>query len=396
MSVATPLHTLDVRSLPSTREGIAYKDGGLFPVLALTSDVVVAVLRGGAGHLGLEGRVEILRSLDGGRSWTPPAVVADSERDDRNPAFGVSASGMLILAYHRQGNYDEAGNYEAWHRPADMERRVEIQVTRSHDSGLNWEAPYPLGVDLVRSGSPYGKIVALGDGTLLMPVYGGAVAELLRDRMREVASDADCSYLVRSHNEGQTWGEPTLIGVNMNETALIALPGGDVVAVMRGIAPEQALHCTRSSDGGYTWSTPVQVTNTRQHPADLVHLANGDILMTYGNRMPPYRIEGRVSRTGGQSWLDCLLTFSGPLYGANVTGERPTDLGYPSSVVRRGSGTAQGVTMYYYNPSVNKPWNRQDRTVEARYLVRDYYAIAVTWDEHELIAAVERVLGGHA
>lgn len=384
MTTVTPQTILDVRALSSARETIAYKDGGLFPVLAVASDTVVAVLRGGAGHLGLEGRIEVIRSLDMGQTWTPPAVVADSEADDRNPAFGVSQAGTIILSYHRQANYDENGNYVAWRRPADMDRRVEIVVTRSHDRGLTWETPYPLGVDQVKSGSPYGKIVALSDGTLLMAVYGGAVASLLGSRMSEVNELAEASYVVRSHDDGKTWGEPAVIAPNKNETGLIALPNDEVLAVMRASGTEQELSTARSSDGGFSWSAPVQLTGRRQHPADVVRLSNGDLLLTYGNRMPPYRVEGRISRDGGQSWLDLLLTFSGQLYGYHLSGERPTDLGYPSSVVHQG----QGVTMYYYNPSVNRPWNRQDRRVERRYLATDYYAIAVTWDEAELIAAI--------
>ncbi len=390
MSTHSSTPILDVRALPGTSEVIAYKDGGLFPVLAAIGNTVVAVLRGGAGHLGLDGRVEVVRSLDAGHTWTPPAVVADSDFDDRNPAFGVTGDGTLVLAYHRQGNYDEAGNW--LRRAASEARRVEIMVTRSHDSGLNWETPYPLGVDLLASGSPYGKIVALQDGTLLMPIYAGPVAALLGSHASAVTGDGDCSYLVRSHDDGATWGEPSLIGVNKNETALIALPAGDVMAVMRGIPPGQALHSTRSSDGGRTWSPPVLVTDSRQHPADLVQLANGDILLTYGNRTAPYRIEGKISRDGGHTWLAPLLTFSGPLYGYHLPPERPTDLGYPSSVVRRKDGGGQGVTVYYYNPSVRKPWQHQDRHAETRYLARDYYAIVVTWDEQELIAAVDRMI----
>ncbi len=391
--ITTPI--LDVRALPGASAAIAYKDGGLFPVLALSGDTVVAALRGGAGHLGLDGRMEVVRSSDAGRTWSPPAVVADSDFDDRNPAFGVTADGTLILAYHRQGNYDEAGN---WHRREAMEEsRVEVMVTRSHDRGLTWETPYPLGVDLLAAGSPFGKIVALADGSLLMPIYAGPIAALLGNRASEVTDDGDCSYLVRSHDKGVTWGEPSLIGVNRNETALTVLPDGDVVAVMRGIPPDQALHSSRSADGGRTWSPPVQVTGPRQHPADLVQLVNGDILMTYGNRAAPYRIEGKVSRDGGRTWLPLLLTFSGQLYGYHLTPAdspgRPTDLGYPSSVVRRTAGSGQGVTIYYYNPSVRKPWQHENRSVETRYLGRDYYAIAVTWDEAELMAAVDRLIG---
>ncbi|MYH60243.1 MAG: exo-alpha-sialidase, partial [Caldilineaceae bacterium SB0675_bin_29] len=73
MTNLTPDRILDVRALPGTRETIAYKDGGLFPVLALSNDgTVVAALRGGAGHNGRERRIEVVRSFDDGLTWTPP------------------------------------------------------------------------------------------------------------------------------------------------------------------------------------------------------------------------------------------------------------------------------------------------------------------------------------
>lgn len=147
------LGEIDVRGFPATREFTACTDGGLFPVLTVTPvGTLLAVLRGGAGHLGREGRIEIVRSLDRGRSWSPPAVIADSDRDDRNPALGVSSQGTLILAYHRQGNYDDAGSY--LHGESSDPSRVEVMVTRSRDEGLTWEMPRPLRLDPVTHASP--------------------------------------------------------------------------------------------------------------------------------------------------------------------------------------------------------------------------------------------------
>jgi hypothetical protein len=145
-----------------------------------------------------------------------------------------------------------------------------------------------------------------------------------------IRPDAGCSYLVRSRDDGQTWEEPTLVGVNLNETALL----------------------------------------------------------TYGNRNPPYRIEGRLSRDGGRSWLDPLLVFSGHLYGYDLDAPRPTDLGYPSTAIVATPAGRVRVTMYYSNPSLNRPANWEKRAAEARYLSRDYVAIAISWREDDLITAI--------
>ena len=382
-----PDSILDIRTLPGTRETIAYQDGGLFPVLALSGEgVAVAALRGGAGHNGREGRMEVVRSLDDGLTWTPPNVVADSEDDDRNPAFGVSAEGTLILLYHRQHYYDAGGNYDGDSRTGDR-KPVAIMATRSFDSGISWEEPYPLSMDSLPTGSPFGKIVSLPDATLLAPIYS---AQEYEEQLS--AGKSDNSYLARSHDDGRTWGDVSLIAPNMNETALIALPDGDLLAVLRGADSAQALHTSRSQDGGRSWSDPEQITQAHQHPADLVRLSNGDILLTYGNRNPPFRIEGRISRDGGRSWLDCLLTFSGHLYGYTVEKSRRNDLGYPSSVVRDGSG--QGITMYYYNPSMRLATVGWQRAGNPLYQHENYYAIGVTWQEEELIAAVENAING--
>lgn len=386
---------LDIRALSQTRETLVYQDGGLFPVLAVApGDVVVAVLRGGAGHMGRSGRLEVVRSLDEGRSWTPPSVIANSDRDDRNPALGVSRDGVLVLAYHRQGSYDDRGNSRPVPRGVKTQP-IDVMVTRSADTGLTWEEPRPLDVDLLRTGSAFGKIVAQADGTLLLPIYimDHALGVSTREEMLRRDPKHFGSYLVRSRDGGITWGEPSLIAPAMDETALLVLPDGQLLALLRGSDTEAALWSAHSDDGGRTWASPVQVTSPGQLPADLTLLTNGDILLSHGNRNPPYRIEGRISRDGGRRWLDGTLTFSGPLYDYGAGGHRRTDLGYPSSVVLHGNGQRRAVTMYYFNPSLPTSGDWQDEGPSGPlFSAQGYRAVAVTWDEAELIAAVDRQL----
>ena len=377
---------VDIRTLPGTRETTAYQDGGLFPILALAPNGdVVAALRGGAGHLGREGRMEVVRSSDCGLTWTPPNLIADSDDDDRDAAFGVSSQGTLILLYQREHKYDADGNYQGGLRISDP-KPIALMATRSFDNGLTWEEPYPLSFDSLATASFYGKIVSLDDGTLLAPIYN---SRSWADEQSEQMFDT--SYLVRSQDDGRTWGGVSQIAPHRNETALIVLSEGDLLAVQRDDTA-QALHSTRSLDGGLTWSPTTQITQARQHPADLLRLSNGDILLTYGNRTPPYRIEGRISRDDGRSWLNCLLTFSGHLYGYTKEESRRTDLGYPSSVVR---GGGQGITtMYYYNPSMRLAVDARQRASNPLYRHQDYCAVAITWREDELIAAVENAISG--
>lgn len=370
---------LDVRRLPQTRESLVCTHGGLFPVLAVAPcGTIVAVFRGGAGHLGRRGRLDVARSHDAGRTWSPPSVVVDGKSDDRNPALGVSADGRLVLAYEADSAYDEQGRYRPPSKAADGDWGFELRLTSSTDAGLTWEAPR-LGDERVRKTSPYGKIVTLEDGTLLLSCYGRSIRGLDVDGRDEPAAGSVCSYLLCSRDGGRTFGEPRLIAEGANETGLLALPNGELVAAYRAHDADAALVITRTADLGATWSTPSPTTGPFEHPADLLLLRDGRVLLVYGNRRPPYRIEGRLSRDGSRTFEGPLLCFSGPLYGSDPDWPGRSDIGYPASVVDAG----RGVTVYYQG----LPVEGQDEE-EARYSPEGYRAIAVSWSEDELLACV--------
>ena len=50
--------------------------------------------------------------------------------------------------------------------------------------------------------------------------------------------------------------------------------------------------------------------------------------------------------------------------------------------------------MYYYNPSMRLAVMPAQRASNALYRHKDYCAVAVTWQEDELIAAVENAING--
>ncbi|MEX2559749.1 MAG: sialidase family protein, partial [Pirellulales bacterium] len=111
---------------------VAVAPGGFFPVL-VTDDRgdLVAVVRGGAPHVGVGGRLDLVRSDDGGRTWSKPVTVADEPPDSRNPAFGSAGAGRLVVAYWVRGEYREGrfdgfmwGRYTAWGWTSDDRGRT--------------------------------------------------------------------------------------------------------------------------------------------------------------------------------------------------------------------------------------------------------------------------------
>jgi hypothetical protein len=109
-----------------------------------------------------------------------------------------------------------------------------------------------------------------------------------------------------------------------NETALAILLRGDVVAAVR-TSRAGFLQVTRSKDAGRTWSTPVAVTKNGEHPADLVQLKDGRVLMTFGQRNAPRGVHALLSSDGGLTW--------GPEQHIQLaTDAANVDCGYPSSV----------------------------------------------------------------
>jgi hypothetical protein len=190
------MNTIDCRRFPSATEVYLCRDGGYFPVLVnVRGEEILAVVRAGAGHVGVTGRLEAVRSTDGGRTWEPPVVIVDTEADDRNPAVGVAPDGSVVLAYHAQGSYGEDGSW------MPQLRRVRMRLKRSRDAGRTWENSEPLGFAGLEKHSAFGRIVTLPVGTMLLPLYGPAI--------HSGDETGDCAYVLRSDDSGRTWDRPS-------------------------------------------------------------------------------------------------------------------------------------------------------------------------------------------
>ena len=320
-----------------TSRKIITKGLGYFPVaISLKNGDLLAVIRGGAPHIGVKGRLDLVRSSDGGQTWSAPWTVVDGPLDDRNPALGQSKDGTIVLAYAIAGNYDETG---LRFKGTRTDRVFDgVYLMHSRDDGRTWSKPvrdptiYKF-YDGRGHVSPYGKIVQLPDNTLLMAVY----FELFDSRgtLPAGAEGRSESYLFRSKDGGKTWGEPVLLGSHYNETGVTVLRDGRILAAMRS-EKEQHLAVTESSDSGRKWSKPVLVTRDNEHPADLIQLKDGRVLMVYGERNAPRGVRAMIS-ADGRTWdssKSIVLADDAP----------NRDCGYPSSVETAGGKV---VTLYY-------------------------------------------------
>lgn len=358
---------IHIPDLPGTTVAFAARGQGYFPVIcALDEDECVVALRGGAGHIGLGGRLDLVRSTDRGASWSAPVTIADSERDDRNPALGLGRGGSLVLAYHWQGNYDEKG---AW---APGGSRVDTRVIYSHDRGQTWTEDAPLGFQALNGQSPFGKIRTLrrggaGGDEMFMPIYGGPTLSAPKVVVSGKASTTPC-YLLRSRDGGRSWPDPILVAMGLNEADVLFLADGDWLVAARS-EDEAAIYTCRSSDRGQTWGELQRVTEAKEHPPDLTLLSGGQILLNFGRRNPPFGVEGLLSTDGGRTWGPRRCRFAGGLPG--------TDIGYPSTALM---GDGRLVTVYYSAGSTAVPVDTFNAV--------EVYCRAVCYDEAALLGAL--------
>ena len=287
-----------------------------WPNLTLMPDGSVVATIFNRPYHGLDvGDVECWASRDG-RLWEKrgsPAV-HEGESNRMNVAAGLAHDGSLVVLASGWGGRDF------------REKILPTLVARSSDGGGSWSrssaVQLPEGVDFL---IPFGDIVQ-GEGKLLAASF-----------YHEIPGAAN-AFVLFSRDDGRSWGEAVKIAPgDYNETALLRLGPDRWLAASRSHA-DGHLALYVSEDEGKHWARSGLLTLPGHHPAHLLELADGRVLLTYGIREKGHHGIGyRTSRDQGRTW-------SRPTRILNL--EETTDGGYPATV-EMADGTL--LTAYYSN-----------------------------------------------
>ncbi len=293
----------------------------------LKDGTLVAFIFNQPCHAEWEGDLDCWASEDEGKTWRFRGRPAEHEPTTgrTNCAAGLAANGDLVVLCSGWADRAPKGQLSGPHL-----RVIRAWVCRSSDGGRTWvrshNFPKPPDSPAGKNNEfmPFGNIRVAEDDTLCAPVY------LRKGDRRE-------SYLLRSRDDGHTWGEVVSLNPRGNETDILHLGGGHWLAVSREFREKRDVHLElfASTDDARTWHRRMPLSLPMQIPGNLAALADGRVLLSYGNRCwNNFGADVRLSDDKGQTWSPPIRIADCPR----------SDCGYPSSVQL---GDGRVVTAYY-------------------------------------------------
>jgi len=211
-------------------------------------------------------RILLRRSVDDGRTWSPPVSVADVPGPKAKNPFALRMKNVDPQDVTYNNPVLIAGRDGTVHMLFCLEYERCFHQ-RSTDDGVSWSAPTEITAAFAPFRAEYDwKVLATGPnhgiqlagGRLLVPVW-------LSTGTGGNAHRPSVTATIVSDDDGRTWraGEIavpcTEEWVNPNETAAVELADGRVMLNVRSESPAHRRLVTTSTDGATGWSRPAFV-----------------------------------------------------------------------------------------------------------------------------------------
>ncbi len=212
-------------------------------------------------------RITTLESLDQGKTWGRPRVVAEADKrkgEERwvTPRLSLLRDGRLVILC----DHDDSAHYHEDQPPGNW-------IWFSSDQGRSWSRPRLIPLP----GIEPDRALELKDGTLIT----GATT-VLRDTQKEAM------VMMRSWDGGLTWKDLSIVAQdkvqNYTEGGFLVLSNGLLACVMRNENHNgYPSFVTFSMDQGGSWSAtrPLPFSGDRPYAKEL---SEGRVLITYRNR----------------------------------------------------------------------------------------------------------------
>ena len=266
------------------------------------------------GDVLLAGTGFMVRSKDKGRTWSKPEKLHQGIRslgDYLDTLFTTSDGRLLVMRYRARAEH---------HKDVPW-----VSLAESADSGYTWLGGDPwlgyISGEVPKEGwpetppklTPYGPMVETEDGTLLRFLLGGVPKDKIGPftNIQSWGSHACKAYAIRTTDGGHTWSGPIEMdwpksgnaeqrgeapgSLDFTEPTGVAI-GNKVTVVIRPIYSPMMWQCW-SHDSGKTWDAATRTTFPG-YAQSMVRTSSGAILVAH--RYPHYSIN--VSYDDGLNW----------------------------------------------------------------------------------------------
>lgn len=264
------------------------------------------------------------RSSDGGKTWSPVAVVWDDAGNTcGNPCPVVDADTgriWLLLTW----NHGQDSEKQISERTGKDTRRV--FVSSSDDDGKTWARP--ADITATAKGSDW-TWYATGPGNAIQVQRGKSKGRLVAPCDHRALIDGKSvlrSHCLLSEDHGKTWQRSEPLAEKTNECAVVEREDGSLLLNMRSYQGKNRRAVATSSDGGRTWSD-VTLDEALLEPVCQGNILRydwaadgkpGRILFSNPASTKRERMTIRVSEDDGRTWPKSGVVHSGSAAYSNL------------------------------------------------------------------------------